>query len=245
MTVRKNIRKNHMPRVLRTPSLSVSVNELLASALWYQQIAPATKRRLLTDFVEKAVPAGSTLGHHGEKQRHWYGVLEGLLKWSINSSDGRTVTLGGQSVGSWFGEGTLLRGENRKADLIALRPSRVAMLPFETFEWLRHSEPSFNEFLLRQINERLHWFMGNFAAHRLLDNDRLVARALVGLVHPLQNPQGERHLVISQEELANLSAISRQRCNQALVAMKGNGLLQIDYGAIRILDLEALKALAE
>jgi CRP/FNR family transcriptional regulator, cyclic AMP receptor protein len=234
-----------MSRVLRTQSLSVSIEELLASALWYQQIAPAAQRRLRTDFVERAVPAGSTLGHHGEKQRHWYGVLEGLLKWSINSPDGRTVSLGGQSVGSWFGEGTLLRGENRKADLIALRPSRVAMLPFETFEWLRHSEPSFNEFLLRQINERLHWFMGNFAAHRLLDNDRLVARALVGLVHPLQNPKGGRHLIISQEELANLSAISRQRCNQALVAMKGDGLLQIDYGAIKIVNLDALKALAE
>jgi CRP/FNR family transcriptional regulator, cyclic AMP receptor protein len=234
-----------MSRVLRTSSLSVSIDELLASATWYKKIAPAAQRRLRADFVERTLSAGSTLGHHGEMQRHWYGVLEGLLKWSINSPDGRTVTLGGQSVGSWFGEGTLLRGENRKADLIALRPSRVAMLPFETFEWLRHSEPSFNEFLLRQINERLHWFMGNFAAHRLLDNDRLVARALVGLVHPLQNPQGERHLIISQEELANLSAISRQRCNQALVAMKRDGLLQIDYGAIRIVNLEALKALAE
>jgi CRP/FNR family transcriptional regulator, cyclic AMP receptor protein len=234
-----------MSRVLRTQSLSVTIDELLASALWFQQIAPAAQRRLRKDFVERALPAGSTLGHHGEKQRHWYGVLEGLLKWSINSPDGRTVTLGGQSVGSWFGEGTLLRGENRKADLIALRPSRVAMLPFETFEWLRHTEPSFNEFLLRQINERLHWFMGNFAAHRLLDNYRLVARALVGLVHPMQNPQGERYLIISQEELANLSAISRQRCNQALVEMKGNGLLQIEYGAIRIVNLEALEALAE
>jgi CRP/FNR family transcriptional regulator, cyclic AMP receptor protein len=234
-----------MPRVLRTPSLSVSIEELFESAVWFQQIGPAAQRRLRIDFVERAVPAGSTLGHHGEKQRHWYGVLEGLLKWSINSPDGRTVTLGGQSVGSWFGEGTLLRGESRKADLIALRPSRVAMLPFETFEWLRHSEPSFNEFLLRQINERLHWFMGSFAAHRLLDNYRLVARALVGLVHPMQNPQGERHLIISQEELANLSAISRQRCNQALVEMNDNGLLQIEYGAIRILNLETLKALAE
>jgi hypothetical protein len=65
----------------------------------------------------------------------------------------------------------------------------------------------FNEFLLRQINERLHWFLSNFAAHRLLDNYRLVARALVGLVHPMQNPQGELHLIISQEELANLSAV--------------------------------------
>lgn len=135
-------------------------------------------------------------------QHHWYGVLEGLLKWSINAPDGRTVTLGGQSVGSWLGEGTLLRGQPRKSDLVALRHSRVAMIPYEAFDWLRRSEPAFNEFLLQQINERLHWFMGNFAAYRLLDTDGLVARALVGLVHPLLNPRGERYLMISQEELA-------------------------------------------
>jgi CRP/FNR family transcriptional regulator, cyclic AMP receptor protein len=112
------------------------------------------------------------------------------------------MTLGGQSVGSWSGEGTLLRAQPHKVDLVALRASRVAMVPFETFDWLRRKQPAFNEFLLQQINERLHWFMGNFAAHRLLDADPLVARALLGLVHTLLNPRGECHLTISQEELA-------------------------------------------
>ena len=124
---------------------------------------------------------------------------------------------------------------------MALRHCRVVLLPFETFDWLRRTQPAFNEFLLHQINERLHWFMGNFAAHRLLDADRLVARALVGLVHPLLNPRGERHLMISQEELANLATVSRQRCNESLLSMKREGLLQLDYGAIRVLDPQALQ----
>ena len=198
-----------------------------------------------SDIVERAIRPGASLGHHGQTQHDWYGVLEGLLKWSINAPDGRTVTLGGQSVGSWFGEGTLLRAQPRKADLVALRPSRVALMPFETFDWLRRTQPAFNEFLLQQINERLHWFMGNFAAHRLLDTDRLVARALLGLVHPLLNPRGERYLTISQEELANLATVSRERCNESLVAMKRAGLLRLDYGAVMVLDPAALQELAE
>ena len=234
-----------MSRELRTKSASISVDELLAHSPWVGQIGAPARSHLRTDIVERAIASGDSLGHHGETQYHWYGVMEGLLKWSINASDGRTVTLGGQSVGSWFGEGTLLRGRPRQADLVALRHSRVAMIPYETFDWLRRTEPAFNEFLLHQINERLHWFMGNFAAHRLLDTDRLVARALVGLVHPLLNPRGERYLMISQEQLANLAAVSRQRCNEALVAMKRDGLLQLDYGAVRILNLAALQGLAE
>ncbi|MBP9953502.1 MAG: Crp/Fnr family transcriptional regulator [Ottowia sp.] len=230
-----------MTRTLRTRSASLTVDELLLNSPWFGRIDGAAQQQVRADVIERAVAAGSALGRHGEMQHDWYGVLEGLLKWSINAPDGRTVTLGGQSVGSWFGEGTLLRGEPRRADLVALRHCRVVLLPFETFDWLRRTQPAFNEFLLHQINERLHWFMGNFAAHRLLDADRLVARALVGLVHPLLNPRGERHLMISQEELANLATVSRQRCNESLLSMKREGLLQLDYGAIRVLDPQALQ----
>jgi CRP/FNR family transcriptional regulator, cyclic AMP receptor protein len=230
-----------MTRALRTPSASISVEELLSQSPWWVAIGEAAQQQLRNDVGERVVAAGASLGHHGQTQHHWYGVLEGLLKWSIDAADGRTVTLGGQSVGSWFGEGTLLRSQPRKADLVALRASRVAMMPFETFDWLRRTQPAFNEFLLQQINERLHWFMGNFAAHRLLDTDRLVARALLGLVHPLLNPRGQRHLTISQEELAKLATVSRQRCNESLVAMKLEGLVQLAYGAIVVIDLEALQ----
>ncbi len=234
-----------MTRALRTPSASISLDELLSQSSWWVAIGGAAREQLRGDIGERAIAVGACLGHQDETQHHWYGVLEGLLKWSINAADGRTVTLGGQSVGSWFGEGTLLRGQPRKADLVALRASRVAMLPFETFDWLRRTQPAFNEFLLCQVNERLHWFMGNFAAHRLLDTDRLVARALVGLVHPLLNPRGERYLTISQEELANLAAVSRQRCNRSLMAMKRQGLVQLAYGAIVVIDLDALQRSAE
>jgi CRP/FNR family transcriptional regulator, cyclic AMP receptor protein len=231
----------HVTRALQNRSAPISVDALLADSAWFGQVSEAAQRQVRADLVERAISAGEPLGYQGESQHHWYGVLEGLLKWSINAPDGRTATLGGQSAGSWFGEGTLLRGQPRRAELVALRHSRVAMLPFETFDWLRRTEGPFNEFLLHQINERLHWFMGNYAAHHLLDTDRLVARAVVGLVHPLLNPRGERHLTLSQEELAHLAAVSRQRCNQSLMAMKREGLVQVAYGAIVVIDLEALQ----
>lgn len=234
-----------MIRALQRRSASISVDTLLADSPWFAQLDEAAQRQVRAAVIERAIANGESLGYQGESQHHWYGVLEGLLKWSITAPDGRTVTLGGQSVGSWFGEGTLLRGQPRRADLVALRHSRVAMLPLETFDWLRSTQATFNDFLLRQINERLHWFMGGLAAHRLLDTDRLVARAIVGLVHPLLNPRGERHLTISQDELAKLAAVSRQRCNQSLTALKREGLLQLEYGAIVVNDFDALQRRAE
>jgi hypothetical protein len=62
------------------------------------------------------------------KQHTVFQQCVGVLTALIYAPDGRTVTLGGQSVGSWFGEGTLLRNQPRRAELIALRHSRFVLL---------------------------------------------------------------------------------------------------------------------
>lgn len=233
-----------MTRQKRMATVSLTLDELLARSPWFVRLDEPTQSRVRADVSERAVAAGQALGHHGERQHAWFGVLEGVIKWSITARDGHTVTLGGQSVGSWFGEGTLIRNAPRESDLIALRDSRVAQLPRATFNWLREREPSFNEFLLLQVNERLHWFMGAAVAHGLLDTDSLVARALVGMVHPLSNPSGAGHLPLSQEELANLAGVSRQTCNKAMTRFKNAGLVRTEYGGIVVLDVPGLDALA-
>jgi len=234
-----------MSRQPRTRAASLTLDELLEQSAWFAQLDEPARALVRGEASERAVALGDSLGHHGERQHAWFGVLEGLVKWAITARDGRTVTLGGQSVGSWFGEGTLIRSTPRQSDLVALRHSRVAQIPYDTFDWLRHHRPSFNDFLLTQVNERMHWFMGNFAAQGLLDTDSQVARALVGMVHPLLNPRGERHLQLSQEELANLAAVSRQSCNSALARFKSAGLVHSEYGGIVVLDLAGLQRLAE
>ena len=230
----------------RPPAVaSLSIDQLLDQSPWYVALDDATRQQVRAHISERAVAAGDSLGHSGERQHAWFGVLEGLIKWAIVTPDGRTITLGGQSVGSWFGEGTLIRDAPRQADLVALRHSRVALMPYDTFDWLRRHRPGFNDFLLQQVNDRLHWFMGSVAVHGLKDTDSLVARALVGMVHPLPNPRGERHLQLSQEELANLAAVSRQSCNSALRRFQEAGLVRSEYGGIVVLDLAGLQRLTQ
>jgi len=220
---------------------ALTLEALLRQAPWFAQLDADAQRQVLRDASEQPVAKGAPVGWRGEVTRFWYGVLEGLFKWSVVGPDGREVTLGGQSVGSWFNEATLLRGTPREADVVALRDSRVAILPYDTFDWLRRTQPGFNEFLLQQVSERLLWLMGDYAAHRLLDTDRQVARALCGLASPLQNPHGETRLQLSQEELAHLATVSRQRCNRALARLKDQGLVRIEYGGVTLLDLPGLQ----
>jgi CRP-like cAMP-binding protein len=228
------------PAKRHAASLSLTIERLLDLSGWFPLLGAEARTRVLGDMREEPVPAGAALCRRGDVPLHWYGTLEGLLKWSVTAADGRSVTLGGLTVGSWFGEGTLLRAVPRGADIIALRDSRVAVMPQHTFEWLLRAQLSFNHFLLAQINERLHWFMGDYAAHRLLDADSQVARALAGLFHPWLHPLGQKHLQTSQEEIAALSGLLRQRCNAALKRLRDAGLLRIEYGGITVIDVEGL-----
>jgi DNA-binding GntR family transcriptional regulator len=48
-------------------------------------------------------------------------------------------------------------------------------------------------------------------------------------------------LRITQQELAYLVGLSRQRVNEALAALQEQGIIRVEYGGLRILDLQALR----
>jgi CRP-like cAMP-binding protein len=114
-------------------------------------------------------------------------------------------------------------------------------MPAATFMWLLDNSLPFSRFLLMQLNERLGQFIGTVENDRLLNPDTRVARCLASLYHAHLYPSLEKIVHISQEELGLLSGASRQRANQALQLLEKQGLLSLDYGGIRILDLEGLR----
>ena len=123
---------------------------------------------------------------------------------------------------------------------MALRDTRVARMPRATFEWLLETSLPFTRFLLMQLNERLGQFIAQVESDRTLDVDTRVARCLAAMFHPHLYPGLEAMVHISQEEIGYLSGASRQRVNQALQLLEKEGLLRLDYGGIRILDLDRL-----
>ena len=48
-------------------------------------------------------------------------------------------------------------------------------------------------------------------------------------------------LRITQQELAYLVGLSRQRVNEALAALEQHGLIRVEYGGLRVLGLEGLR----
>jgi CRP/FNR family cyclic AMP-dependent transcriptional regulator len=222
----------------------LSTTALLQSS-WARDLSDELRRRVLVESSIRTIDAGGSVCRKGEPPEHWIGVLSGLVKVVAVSAQGRSISFMGVPPGGWFGEGTLLKREPRRFDAIALRDSTVAYVPFNTFMLMLESSVSFNHFLLAQINERLGQFVGMVEHNRLLGPDARLAKELADLFNPVLYPGNGSSLPISQEELANLVGLSRQRVNRALRRLERVGLVRAGYRSLTILDLEGLRRFEE
>ena len=213
----------------------------LAQTLWARCLSSEQLARVTQEITERFIEAGAYVCKKGDPVEHWMGVTDGLLKMSSVSPEGKAVTFTGMLAGGWFGEGSLLKTEVRRYDVVALRDSHVAFMPRATFTWLLDTSIAFNRFLLTQLNARLGLFIALVEYDRMLDTDARVARCLASLFHPDLSPASSLQLQISQEEIGYLCSTSRQRANQALQVLEKAGLLQLDYGGLTILDLDGLR----
>lgn len=216
-------------------------DSLQLAAAWFRVLDAEQQARVERDLSVQQVAARSIIERKGELAQAWIGVLAGLVKVSVGNAEGKVASLTGVPAGGWIGEGSLLKREVRKYDIVALRDSVVARLPAATFDWLLDTSIPFNRYLLHQLNERVAQFIGKAEYDRLLDPDARVARCLAELFNPLLYPGMGMRLTITQEEVGYLARVSRQRANQALRKLEEAGLLNVEYGAVRVLDLDGLK----
>ena len=216
-------------------------DSLHLAAAWFRVLTDAQQARVERDVAVQSAQAGTIIERKGELAQVWIGVLAGLVKVSVGNAEGKVASLTGVPAGGWIGEGSLLKREVRKYDVVALRDSVVARLPAATFDWLLDNSIPFNRYLLHQLNERVAQFIGKAEYDRLLDPDARVARCLAELFNPLLYPGMGMRLAITQEEVGYLARVSRQRANQALGKLEEAGLLRVEYGAVRVLDLDGLK----
>ncbi len=208
---------------------------------WLALLSAVERERVRADLrVVEAAP-GELICRIGRPARHWLGLVDGLLKMSNDSAQGLPMTFTGVPPGGWFGEGTLLKHECYRYNIQALRRSLVAGVTLRTFDWLLDRSIGFNRFVMSQLNERLGQFIAAREIDRLTEPDLRVARSLGALFHPVLYPGVGSLLRITQQELGYLVGLSRQRVNQALNVLQAQGLIRVEYGGVRVLDLEGLR----
>jgi CRP/FNR family cyclic AMP-dependent transcriptional regulator len=213
----------------------------LAGVPWMTTLTSAEAAVAAANMRVLRAESGEYLCRVGRPVTFWFGLIDGLLKMSNDSALGMPITFTGLPPGGWFGEGTCLKHEPYRYNIQALRKSLVAGITVPTFDWLLDRSIGFNRFVMRQLNERLGQFIAAREIDRMSDPDVRVARSLASLFHPVLYPGVGDLLRITQQELGYLVGLSRQRVNQALQTLQDTRLIRVEYGGVRVLDLEALR----
>lgn len=208
---------------------------------WLALLQAQERAQIVPQLVVSDPQAGDYVCRVGRPVTYWFGVISGLLKMSSDSEQGHTMTFTGVPPGGWFGEGTALKRESYRYNIQALRASVVAGLPVDTFHWLLDHSIGFNRFIMSQLNERLGQFIAAREVDRLNNPEVKVARNLAALFNPVLFSGVGEVLRITQQELAYLAGLSRQRVNEALRVLEAQQLIRVEYGGLRILNLDGLR----
>lgn len=225
-------------------TIPASTSAFIASASWSAELTESQIAQVHRDAHVRSYPAGATVCMRGSPALHWMGVMQGMLKVDTVSLGGKSTTFAGLPSGAWFGEGAVFKGEPRPYAVAALRDSTVVFLPRATFQWLIDESRPFSRWVIGQLNARLGHYVALIETLRFHESTARVAYCLSELFNPQLFPATDRQLAISQEEIARLSGLSRQKTNGALRDLGQAGLLRMRYGVIEVMDLQGLQAFA-
>lgn len=238
----RHFQKISGPHPLRTRPVLTITNRttpvFLASQPWLARLPHALRTRVLDEVFTIKGDKGDVLLRDREPVQGWYAVLSGLVKLQTQTPDGRLSVFLGVAAGDWFGEGSALKAENRRYEVVALRETSLMCLPLPVFEELRLTSLEFNQALVVQMNKRLSQSMAIIEAGRVCSPQQRVALYLSRLFW-----NGMKRLNLSQEELGHLAGLSRQTVNKVLKRMEQDGLVALDFERVTILDEAALAAL--
>lgn len=210
-------------------------HQFLAAQPWFATVPADLRERIFSEVSTLAGDKNNVLLPAGEKTSGWYAVLSGLVKLQSCSTDGDLSVFLGVPAGEWFGEGTVLKAEARRYDVIALRETEILCVPNALFNELRLTSLPFNYSLVSQMNRRLGQAMAIIEAGRTRSPEQRVALYLGRLFW-----DGLRNIRLTQEELANLVGLSRQTVNKSLHSLAHRGLVKVEFGRITVLDESGL-----
>jgi len=158
-------------------------------------------------------------------------LTSGKVKVSYLEDEGETIIAVLQS-GDFFGELSILDGEGRSADVIALEPSEVLILSAEDFRMCMQSVPAIGITLLREIAGRLRRATGWIRSLSSQDVYGRIAQQLLYLSEAhgsdVENNGRRISLRLTQNDIAGIVGASRESVNKAMGYFKSKGYISVD-----------------
>lgn len=218
-----------------------------ASYGWFASLPESIRSEVLARTQRRSFASGERIYARGDDSDGMYGVVEGSVRVSGLSVEGRQTVLDFYGPGSWFGEVAMVDGLPRSHDADAHGPTVLLQLRPADFEAVVDHHPIFGRAFSRLVALRLRILLMALEQYSAQSLEQRLASRLLMLTGPygVAGPEGVRiELHLPQETLAQLIGSTRQRVNQILRSWEAKGILDQEYGRIVLLDQDRLEVLA-
>ena len=221
--------------------------DLLGQCVLFSKLQPEPLAGVLQSCRRQTLPAKQVLFHRGDAGQDMFVILNGGVKVSTLSSDGKEIIFDVLGPSDFFGELSLLDGRPRTGTITTLTSSHFLVMPRTCFFRFLEQSPQSAVALLQVLANRLRQMDAFLEDVLFLDVEARLAKRIMALARIYGRNYGASvhiDLKMSQQELANLVGISRESVNKYFKAWEKERVIASQQGCIVINQLQVLQSLA-
>lgn len=207
---------------------------------WFSSRSATLQTQLLQQAQIKTLQTRQRLFARGQAFDGIYVVLSGQLRIFGYPQLDKEALLAWVSVGQWFGEIALIDGLARTHEAVAEQPTRLLWISATTLEKLLMQQPQYWRDMALLVTQKIRLLMQHVEHNTGTSVEQRVLARLLWMIDAHTQGQPLR-LQLSQQQLAELLAVSRQTVNGCLKQFEQNGWISLGYRCIEVQDLAALQ----
>ncbi len=189
-------------------------------------------------MVSKKFESGNLIFLEETKGENLFFVVEGSVKVTRLSKDGREVILAMLNAGDFFGEMSLLDGESRSANVIALEDTEVLSLYRDDFLDVLNNYPKIAIQLLKEMTSRLRKSDRQIVSLSLSDAEKRIALCIARFADEqgiIKNGQVTIPKIPIQQDIANMAGTSRETVSRAMSILTEEKYIERNGKELKIL----------
>ena len=212
---------------------------------WFSHLPVSLQDSLLAAARVRRLSPGQRLFKRGDPPCGLYAVLEGSVRIGAVSEQGKEALLSLVESPHWFGEICLFDGRPRTHDAFGLGQCVLLHIPQTVLLTLLDEQPAYWRQLALLMSQKLRLTFINLEQLSLMPTAARLAHRLLMIAEGYGEIDPPRRVLqLPQEQLASMLSLSRQTTNQILQDLQGQGIVNLKYGEIEILDAQRLRKLA-
>ena len=215
---------------------------LLAQCSLFGGLTPDERNGLVSRAHLRRFESGETIFLMDSPGDAMMAILEGHVRISVPSPEGKEIVLAILHPREVFGEIALLDGKGRTADARAMSRCSIAVLDRRDVLSFFERQPNAWPKLVEVLCDRLRRTDQHLAEMALLEIPLRLAKTLLRL---LAEDTGSERIALSQRELGNIVGASRESVNKCLNEWQRRGIVTIEDNFITIANRKVLEQMAD